>query len=111
MPAHSNTYRGFALADSDDLNKFNEYTNICRVNFQFCLRGGFEANNLDYYASNVGYVSAAVGLCKKTAISKSDIEPTALNLHFSQWLSQINQTTSCTHPLLSVCGLLPWWPA
>lgn len=42
MPAHSINRRGFALADSDDLN---EYTNTSCVHFQLCLRGEFEENN------------------------------------------------------------------
>lgn len=69
MLAHSNTYRGFALADSDDLNEYNEYTDTSCVHNQLCLGGEFEENNFSCYdASDVGCVSAAVALCKKTAI-------------------------------------------
>lgn len=109
---HTNTYTVGAFHSQMLMiltNSINIPTFVMLIS-NFCLRRGFQANNLDYCASNVGYNSAAVGLCKKTAFSKSDVEPTVLNLYFSQWLSQINQITSCTHPLLSVCGLLPWWP-
>lgn len=103
--------REFAPANDDDVNNYNELTNTYCLDSQVCLSGGFEEN---YFSSVMTHliwdVSAAVTFCKKIAISKSDIEPTVLNLYFSQWLSQINQTTSCTHPLQSVCGLLPWRP-
>lgn len=67
MLEHTNTYRGFAvLADSNDLNEYNEYTSISRVNFHLCLRGDFEDNNFGCYdASDVGCGSAAVSSERK----------------------------------------------
>lgn len=41
-----------------------------------------------------------------TTIFKSVIEPIAPNLHFSQWLSPINQTTTNMQPPLAIC----LWP-
>lgn len=86
--------RGFALArvNSDDLNYYNSFC----FDSQLCFSGGFEENIFFFFydASHVGYKGAAVTSCKKIAISKCDIEPTVLNVYFSQWLSQINLTTS-----------------
>lgn len=33
------SFGGFALAESDDLNKYNHYTNISRANFKLLLQG------------------------------------------------------------------------
>lgn len=74
---------------------------VCRcVNFHPRLGERCEENYFGGYDASVERCgNAAVALCKKIAISKPDIEPTALNLYFST-VAESDQSNNFMHPPL-----------
>lgn len=84
---------GITLTESDDLSKYNQHIG--------CFRGEFRSNDFVIILRLIVRRAS----CKKTAISKSDIVPTALNLYFST-VADSDQSSNFMYPPCAIC----LWP-